>query len=106
MNKAIEITDDNFEEIINTGGILVIDFQAEWCGPCKIVGPIVDELADEFKGKVVIGKINVDKNPTISAKFGIRSIPTILFFKNTKMVDKQTGAVQKSVLVDKINAQL
>jgi len=106
MSKAIEITDDNFEEINSTGEILVIDFWAEWCGPCRMVGPIVEELAGDYEGKAVIGKVNVDDNPKISAKFGIRSIPTILYFKDGKMVDKQTGAVQKTILSEKLDKQL
>jgi thioredoxin 1 len=106
MSKAIEITDDNFEEIIATDKPVLIDFWAEWCGPCKMIGPVVEELAGDYNGKAVIGKIDVDANPNISAKFGIRSIPTLLVFKNGEIVDKQVGAVQKNVLVQKLDAQL
>ncbi|MBC7486223.1 MAG: thioredoxin [Cytophagaceae bacterium] len=106
MGKAIEITDANFDEIIKTGQPVLVDFWAEWCGPCKMIGPVVEELAGEFEGKAVIGKINVDDNPAISARFGIRSIPTLLVFKNGEIVDKQIGAVPKTALADKIKAQL
>ena len=104
---ALEITDANFEELVtkSTKPVL-IDFWAEWCGPCRMVGPIVEELAKEYDGKAVIGKVNVDTNPNISMNFGIRNIPTILFFKNGEVVDKQVGAVPKANLVAKLNAQL
>ena len=105
-NKAIEITDSNFEEIIASDKPVLVDFWAEWCGPCRMVGPIVDELAGEYEGKAVIGKVDVDRNPQISAKFGIRSIPTLLVFKNGEVVDKQVGAVPKNVLAQKLDAQM
>jgi thioredoxin 1 len=106
MAKAVEITDSNFEEIIKSDQPILVDFWAEWCGPCKMIGPLVEELAGDFEGKAVIGKVNVDENPNMSAKFGIRSIPTLLVFKGGEIVDKQIGAVPKQVLADKINAQL
>jgi thioredoxin 1 len=106
MGKAVEITDANFDEIIKTGQPVLVDFWAEWCGPCKMIGPVVEELAGDFEGKAVIGKLNVDDNPGISARFGIRSIPTLLVLKNGEVVDKQVGAVPKTVLADKITAQL
>ena len=106
MGKAIEITDANFDEVIKTGQPVLVDFWAEWCGPCKMIGPVVEELAGDFEGKAVIGKINVDDNPAVSARFGIRSIPTLLVFKNGEIVDKQIGAVPKTALADKIKAQL
>ncbi len=106
MSKAIEITDDNFEEIIATDKPVLVDFWAEWCGPCKMIGPIVEELAGDYDGKAVVGKIDVDSNPNLSAKYGIRSIPTLLVFKNGEIVDKQVGAVQKNVLAQKLDAQL
>ncbi|HSZ72857.1 MAG TPA: thioredoxin [Cytophagaceae bacterium] len=106
MGKAIEITDANFDEVIKTGQPVLVDFWAEWCGPCKMIGPVVEELAGDFEGKAVIGKINVDDNPAVSARFGIRSIPTLLVFKNGEIVDKQIGAVPKTALSDKIKAQL
>ncbi len=106
MAKTIEITDSNFEEIIKSDQPILVDFWAEWCGPCKMIGPVVEELAGDYEGKAVIGKVNVDENPNVSAKFGIRSIPTLLVFKGGEIVDKQIGAVPKQVLADKINAQL
>ncbi|NMM49125.1 thioredoxin [Marinigracilibium pacificum] len=106
MAKAIELTDGNFEEIINGDKPVLVDFWAEWCGPCKMIGPVVEELAGEYEGKAVIGKVDVDSNPTLSAKYGIRSIPTLLVFKGGEIVDKQIGAVPKSVLADKLEAQM
>ncbi len=104
---TIEITDSNFEEVvINSDKPVIVDFWAEWCGPCRMVGPIVKELSEDFEGKVVVGKVDVDSNPQTSAKFGIRNIPTILFFKGGQIVDKQVGAVAKSVLTSKLEAIL
>jgi thioredoxin 1 len=105
-HKAIEITDANFEEIIGGDKPVLVDFWAEWCGPCRMVGPVVEELAGEYEGKVVVGKVDVDANPQTSMKFGIRSIPTLLVFKNGQIVDKQVGAVPKHVLAQKLEAQV
>lgn len=106
MGKAIEITDSNFDEITNTDKPVLVDFWAEWCGPCKMIGPVVEELANDYDGKAIIGKVDVDSNPGTSAKFGIRSIPTLLVLKNGKIVEKQVGAVPKSVLVQKLDAHI
>jgi thioredoxin 1 len=106
MSKTLEITDANFEEIIKTDQPVLVDFWAEWCGPCKMIGPVVEELAGEYDGKAVVGKVNVDENPEISSKFGIRSIPTILFIKGGEIVDKQIGAVPKATLAAKLNAHV
>ncbi|MBX9852183.1 MAG: thioredoxin [Cytophagaceae bacterium] len=106
MGKAIEITDSNFDEIINTDKPVLVDFWAEWCGPCKMIGPVVEELANDYDGKAIIGKVDVDSNPNTSAKFGIRSIPTLLVLKHGKIVEKQVGAVPKSVLTQKLEAHL
>ncbi len=106
MGKAIEITDANFEEIIASDKPVLVDFWAEWCGPCKMIGPVVEELASEYEGKAVIGKVDVDNNPNVSARFGIRSIPTLLVFKGGEVVDKQIGAVPKSILSQKLDAQV
>src|SRR4026209_1383735 len=101
---AIEINDSNFEEIVmKSDKPVLIDFWAVWCGPCRMVGPIVEELAKEYEGKAVIGKLNVDENPQIATQYGIRSIPTLLVFKNGQLVDKQVGAGPKSGLVAKLD---
>lgn len=104
---AVELTDANFEELaIKSDKPVVIDFWAEWCGPCRMVGPIVEELAKDYDGKALVGKVNVDNNNEISAKYGIRNIPTILFLKNGEIMDKQVGAVQKAVLAEKLDKLL
>lgn len=106
MGKAIELTDANFNETINSDKPVLVDFWAEWCGPCKMIGPLVEELAGDYEGKAVVGKLNVDENPETTARFGVRSIPTLLVFKNGQIVDKQIGAVPKSVLAQKLQAQV
>ena len=103
---ALELTDGNIKEIINSGKPVVVDFWAEWCGPCRMVGPIVEELAKEFDGQVVVGKMDVDENVETPNEYGIRNIPTILFFKDGQVVDKQIGATQKADLAAKIQALL
>ncbi len=104
---ALEFTDSNFEEtVVKSDKVVLVDFWAEWCGPCRMVGPVVDELADEYKDKAVIGKVNVDNNPGISQQFGVRNIPTILFFKNGEVIDKQVGAVPKATLESKLKAHI
>ena len=103
---ALEITDANIKELIASGKPVVVDFWAEWCGPCRMVGPIVEELAKEYEGQVTIGKMNVDENTETPNEYGIRNIPTILFFKNGEVVDKQIGATQKAALAAKIQALL
>jgi len=100
------ITDANFKEVLDTDKPVLVDFWAEWCGPCKMIGPVVKELANDYEGKAVIAKVNVDENPGTAAEFGIRSIPTLLIFKNGEIVDKQIGAVPKAVLAGKLDAQL
>ena len=106
MGKAIVATDANFQELINSDKPVLVDFWAEWCGPCKMIGPIVEELAGEMEGQAVIAKMDVDANSNIPAQFGIRSIPTLMVFKNGEMVDKQVGLVPKHVLAQKITAHL
>ncbi len=104
---AVEITDANFEEVVlKSDKPVLVDFWATWCGPCRMVGPIVDELHTEYEGKAVVGKVDVDSNPGISAKYGIRNIPTVLFIKNGEVVDKQVGAAPKKTYADKIEALL
>jgi thioredoxin 1 len=100
---TIDITDSNFQDVvIDAGKPAVIDFWAEWCGPCRMLTPIVKELSTEYEGRVVVGKVDVDSNPGISAKYGIRNIPTLLFFKDGQVVDKQVGVVPKGSLVAKL----
>jgi thioredoxin 1 len=106
MGKAIVLNDANFDAAINSDKPVLVDFWAEWCGPCKMIGPVVEELAGDYEGKAVIGKLNVDENPSVTARFGIRSIPTLLVFKGGQIVDKQVGAVPKSVLAQKLEAQV
>lgn len=104
---ALEFTDTNFEEIaLNSDKPVMVDFWAEWCGPCRMVGPIVEELANEYEGKAVIGKLNVDHNPAIAQKYGIRNIPTVLFLKGGEVVDRQVGAGPKSSYQSKLDAQM
>ena len=103
---ALKITDQNFEEIKAEGKPIVLDFWAPWCGPCKQVGPYIEELAEEFKDSVNIGKCDVDENDDLPGEFGVRNIPTILFIKNGEVVDKQVGATTKAALADKVKALL
>lgn len=104
---ALEVNDDNFEEIVlKSDKPVIVDFWAEWCGPCRMIAPIMDELSREFSDKAVIAKCDVDNSPVVTAKFGIRNIPTVLFFKDGKVADKQVGAVQKNVFLNKLNALL
>jgi len=104
---ALEINDANFEELVlQSDKPVLVDFWAEWCGPCRMVGPIVNELADDYAGKLVVGKVDVDSNPGIASKFGIRNIPTILFFKGGVVVEKHVGAAPKSTLSAKVDSIL
>ncbi|NPA37961.1 MAG: thioredoxin [Chlorobi bacterium] len=107
MIMVIDVTDDKFEEVIvNSEVPAIVDFWAEWCGPCRMVSPIVKELSEEYGDKILVAKMDVDSNPNTAVKYGIRNIPTILFFKNGEVVDKQVGAVPKAVLASKLDALL
>ena len=100
---ALELTDANFQtEVLDSDTLTVVDFWAEWCGPCRAIGPVIEELSKEYAGKVKVGKVNVDNNPQISTNYGITSIPAILFLKNGEVVDKLVGAQPKSNFVKKI----
>ena len=103
---AFVFTDSNFQESALAGGVFVVDFWAEWCGPCRLIGPIIEDLATEYEGKATIGKVNVDDNPEVSLKYGVRSIPTILIIKDGEVVDKQVGVTTKATLAAKIAAHL
>lgn len=107
MSKALKFSDDSFEDdVLSSDKPVLVDFWAEWCGPCRMVGPIVEELAEEYEGKAKIGKVDVDNNPEISAKYGIRSIPSLLIFKDGEVVDQIVGAVPKAQLKKQLEAQL
>lgn len=99
---ALQITDSNYGDVVNTEKLVVIDFWAEWCGPCQKLSPIISELATEYEGKVVIGKCDVEANPNTTGNFGIRSIPTLLFIRNNEVVDKLIGAVPTERIREKI----
>ena len=104
---ALEITDANFEEVVmNSDKPVVVDFWAEWCGPCRMIGPVIEEMSGEYDGRAIIGKVNVDNNPGVSAKFGVRNIPTVLFIKGGEVADKSVGAVPKAQLASKLDAIL
>jgi len=104
MAKAVTITDDNFEEVVlKSDKPVLVDFWATWCGPCLMMAPVIDELAEENQESAVIGKLDVDANPEMAAKFGIRSIPTMLFFKNGEVAEKVIGASSKADLQKKID---
>jgi len=103
---ARTVTDEIFNEIMNEGKPVVLDFWAEWCGPCRMLGPIIDELSSEYEGRVIIGKVDVDNNTEITAQFGIRNIPTVLFFKDNQLVDKQVGVAPKHTYIEKVEKML
>ena len=104
---ALEITDANFEEVVlQSDKPVLVDFWAAWCGPCRMVGPIIDEIHGEYDGKAIVRKVDVDSNQEFAAKYGVRNIPTVLLFKNGEVVDKQVGVAQKNVYTAKIDANL
>ena len=104
---VIELTDDNFEaEVLKHSGAVLVDFWAPWCGPCRMVGPVVEEIAKDYAGKAKVGKINTDEAPEIAGRFGIRSIPTLMFFKDGQMVQQLVGAYHKGKIVEKLDGVL
>lgn len=104
---AIAVDDKNFDEIVvNSGKPVMVDFWAEWCGPCRMIAPIVEEISKEYADRAVVAKCDVDNSPGVAAKYGIRNIPTVLFFKDGKVADKQVGAVPKNNFLTKLNALL
>lgn len=105
--KPVEVTDTNFQtEVLNSDKPVLLDFWAEWCGPCKMIAPLVEELAREYDGKLKVGKVDVDSNQQVSMQFGIRSIPTLLIFKGGRVVEQVIGAVPKKMLVEKVSKHL
>ncbi|MBZ0161027.1 MAG: thioredoxin [bacterium] len=105
--KVIEVTDQNFDEQVTKGkGLILVDFWAEWCGPCRMIAPILEELAVEHEGQITVAKLNVDENRQTAARFSIRSIPTILFFKDGAQVEQMIGAAAKSAIKTKIQPHL
>ena len=105
MAKYVELNGSNFDATI-AEGVTMVDFWAPWCGPCRMIAPVVEELAEDFEGKATIAKVNTDEEQDIAVKYGIRSIPSILFFKNGEVVDQMVGAAGKDVFAEKLNALL
>ena len=104
MSKYVTLTEDNFKnEVLESSRPVLVDFWAEWCGPCKMIAPAIEELAQDFDGKAVIGKVDVDNQPALAEQYAIRSIPSILFFRDGKVVDQLVGAASKEVLANKLN---
>ena len=108
MNEDVrELTDDNWEQVVlGAEGPVLVDFWATWCGPCRMIGPFIDELATEFKGRAIVGKLNVDENPKVADRYGIRSIPTLLVFRGGQVVDQRLGAAPKAEMARLLEAQL
>ena len=105
-NKPTELTDETFTNTVQTQGLVVVDCWAPWCGPCRFLSPIIEELAQEYAGKILFGKLNVDENPRVAVQYGIMSIPTLLIFKNSKLVDRLVGAMPRQMLEPRITRHL
>ncbi|GHF89748.1 thioredoxin TrxA [Thalassotalea marina] len=106
-DKIIQLSDDSFEsDVLNAEGLVLVDFWAEWCGPCKMIAPLLNDIAEEYDGKLVVSKLNIDQNADTPPKFGIRGIPTLLLFKGGSVVDTKVGALSKTQLKEFIDANL
>ena len=106
-DKIIQLTDDSFEaDVLQASGLVLVDFWAEWCGPCKMIAPVLDEIATEYEGKVTVGKLNIDQNADTPPKYGVRGIPTLLLFKGGEIVDTKVGALSKTQLKEFLNKNL
>jgi len=103
---ALQFTDANFDEVLSSNTVVVADFWAEWCGPCKMVGPFIEQLSEEYAGKAAVGKIDIEENDDLATKYAIRNIPTVLFFKNGEVVDKMVGAAPKAAYEEKLKSLL
>ena len=101
---ALQITQENYDEVLSSNKPILLDFWAEWCGPCKLIGPIIDEVSEDFSDTAIVGKVNVDVSAELSSKYGIRNIPTLLFIKNGEVVDKHVGAASKKEISDKLKS--
>ena len=106
INKPINLTDSNFDSVKSKYSLLVVDFWAAWCGPCKMVSPIIEQLAEQYAGKIVFGKVNVDENPYISQRFGIQSIPTLMILKEGEVIDVMVGALPKGQIENRIRQHI
>ena len=101
---SLQITKENYDEVLSSDKPILLDFWAEWCGPCKLIGPIIDEVSEDFSDSAIVGKINVDDSADLSSQYGIRNIPTLLFIKNGEVVDKHVGAASKKEISDKLKS--
>jgi len=103
---ALIMNESNFDETIKNNSFVVVDMWAEWCGPCRMISPVIEELAERYSDKIIVGKVNVDEEPQLAQRFGVTGIPTLLFFKNGKLIDRSVGALPKSVLENRISSLL
>jgi len=106
-DKIVQLTDDSFEaDVLQASGLVLVDFWAEWCGPCKMIAPVLDDISTEYEGKVTVGKLNIDQNPATPPKYGVRGIPTLLLFKGGEIIDTKVGALSKTQLKEFLDKNL